>query len=274
MCEDFAVHARNTVTFGGTASAIHGGGDVGVSPGVSITEVATTEFPEGGVFLENESKDFSAGVTSRHALAVTYQAAAQTMIPEMGSKTFTPGIYRAATSINIAANLEVTLDGDNQDHPIFIFQAGTTLTTGANTKIKLINGATADNILWAIGTAVTLGANSYIEGSMTTGTAVTMGGLSVVNGCVLAQSAITFPSKADVFYTVPSGRRALVSAKENYVELLTAGGPSPCCHSGPCYSCHSGSCYSCYPWAHLPPKSRAGRQRDMYKCWWNFRCPL
>jgi hypothetical protein len=52
-----------------------------------------------------------------------------------------------------------------------------------------------------------------------------MGGLSVVNGCVLAQSAVTFPSKADVFYTVPSGRRSLVGSglKVNAVELSTAG---------------------------------------------------
>jgi hypothetical protein len=50
-----------------------------------------------------------------------------------------------------------------------------------------------------------------------------MGGLSVVNGCVLAQSAITFPSKADVFYTVPSDRRSLASTKEDAVELSAAG---------------------------------------------------
>jgi hypothetical protein len=36
MCGDFAVHARTTVTFDGVRSTIYGG-DVGASPGTSIT---------------------------------------------------------------------------------------------------------------------------------------------------------------------------------------------------------------------------------------------
>jgi len=46
----------------------------------------------------------------------------------------------------------VTLDGLNQDDPTFIFQAMSTLVTAADTKFILKNGATAQNVIWALGT--------------------------------------------------------------------------------------------------------------------------
>jgi hypothetical protein len=114
--------------------------------------------------------------------------------------TFTPGLYRAAAAIDIVAGAKVTLNGSG----VYIFQAHTAMTTGAATEIILENGATAENVLWVIGSALTLGASSIIQGSISTGTAVTFGGSSEVHGCVLAQTAITFATKADVFWTVPS----------------------------------------------------------------------
>ncbi|KAJ1472608.1 SRCR-like domain-containing protein, partial [Baffinella frigidus] len=64
--------------------------------------------------------------------------------------------------------------------------------TAASTSFRLINGARADNVIWALGTAATLGANSVLEGSILAGSAITVGTNAQIHGCALAQTAVTF----------------------------------------------------------------------------------
>ena len=92
----------------------------------------------------------------------------------------------------------VTLDGQNQANPAFVFQAPSSLVTAADTHFILRNGAKAENVLWVLGTAATLGANSIVEGSILAGTAITFGTKSELHGCALAQSAVTFESEGSI----------------------------------------------------------------------------
>ena len=92
----------------------------------------------------------------------------------------------------------VTLDGGNETNPEFLFIAGSTLVTAADTYFDLKNGAKAENIAWALGTAATLGARSHVAGSIMAGTAITFGTRSELHGCALAQSAVTFESEGSV----------------------------------------------------------------------------
>jgi hypothetical protein len=55
-----------------------------------------------------------------------------------------PGVYNSASTIQITGNL--TLNGNNEANPIFIFQAGSTLLTAGNGQITLLNGAQADDV--------------------------------------------------------------------------------------------------------------------------------
>jgi hypothetical protein len=190
VCQNFAVHARTAVTFAGVQSTIHHG-DVGVSPGTSITG----NYASGGGALVADSADFAASVLTAYSAA--FVAGGPAMAVEMGGKTFTPGTYRSGT-ISIAVGTVVTLDGLNKPYPEFLFQAGTTLITAANTNFNLINGAKAENVRWVLGTAATLGANSVLEGSILAGTAITFGTKSELHGCALAQSAVTFESEGSI----------------------------------------------------------------------------
>jgi hypothetical protein len=198
VCQDFAVHARTTVTFAGLESTIRGG-DVGVSPGTAITGAYNIE--DGGVVADTDLT-FADYARSAYIGAIAPQAGGNTMAIEMGGQTFTPGTYRSGSAINIAFGTTVTLDGLNQANPKFLFQAGSTLVTAADTKFNLFNGAKAENVIWALGTAATLGARSVVEGSILAGTAITFGTNSVVNGCALAESAVTFESGGIVDRTV------------------------------------------------------------------------
>jgi hypothetical protein len=109
---------------------------------------------------------------------------------EIGGLTFTPGTHRSDSAINFAYGTVVTLDGRNETNPVFLFIAGSTLVTAADTYFILKNGAKAENVRWALGTAATLGANSVIEGSILAGTSITFGTKSKLYGCALAQAAV------------------------------------------------------------------------------------
>jgi hypothetical protein len=114
----------------------------------------------------------------------------------MSGQAYTPGTYIGAAAISIAgAGTFVTLDGEGDEKAVFLFHAGTTLTTAANTYFILINGAKAENVLFALGTAATLGANSVLEGSLIVGTSVTVGIDVQVNGCIIAKAAVTYEGR-------------------------------------------------------------------------------
>jgi hypothetical protein len=190
VCGNFAVHARDTITFAGAANTMIYGGDVGVAPGTSIT--GNFDVVDGETFTGTSNLDFAASVLVAYneAMAVT----GATFLPtEIGGLTLTPGTYRAPAEINLQSGF-VTLDGGGNENAEFLIQAGSHLTTAANTYVKLINGAKAENVMWALGTDATLGANSVIEGSILTGKAITFGTKSELHGCALAQSAVTFDS--------------------------------------------------------------------------------
>jgi hypothetical protein len=195
VCKNFAVHARTTITFDGVLTTVLGG-DVSVSPGTATT--GTPQLEDGQIV--EDSADFAASVLAAYTEAM--QEPAQPMDIEIGGLTFTPGIHRSESNINFAFGTVVTLDGLNEANPVFIFQAATsTLVTAADTYFILKNGAKSENVLWALGTAATLGANSTVEGSILAGTAITFGAKSVLHGCALAQSAVTFESEGTVDVT-------------------------------------------------------------------------
>jgi hypothetical protein len=193
VCQNFAVHARTTVTFDGVLSTIYGG-DVSVSPGTSITGAYAIN---GGQVVEDSSA-FAESVLTAHAEAMAVHPNEMPMAIEMGGLTFTPGTYRSGSAINFAYGTTVTLDGLNEPNPVFLFIAGSTLVTAADTTFILKNGAKAENVHWALGTAATLGARSVVEGSILAGTAITFGTKSILHGCALALSAITFESDGSI----------------------------------------------------------------------------
>jgi hypothetical protein len=200
VCENYAIHSRTGVTFadGGTIS----GGDVGVSPApvASITGVEEVTFEYGGVAAYNAATEFAKSVVFSHSAATAHRVNTNYLGPsiELGGLTIFPGTHRAGTAMNLAATTVVTLDANGDPDAKFVFQAGTTLITGANSKVILINGTKADNVLWSLGSAATLGTNSVVEGSILAGTAISFGDNSHLHGCALALAEITFSSPASV----------------------------------------------------------------------------
>jgi hypothetical protein len=198
VCENFAVHSRTAVTFAGAASTTIRDGDVGVSPGTPAENVVGLySLEDGGQIADDSSAaDFAASAVVAHTEAMARQSSdGQSIAIEIGDETFLPGTYRTGSSINFAFGTVVTLDGNNEPNPVFTFIASSTLVTAAGTTFTLKNGAKAENVLWALGTAATLGASSTLEGSILAGTAINVGIGAEIHGCAIALTAVTFANK-------------------------------------------------------------------------------
>jgi hypothetical protein len=71
-------------------------------------------------------------------------------------------------SISAAAtlNLDLTLNGQNDPNAVFIFQIQGPLSTNADSKVKLINGAKACNVFWKIEGLVSMAAGTTMRGTV------------------------------------------------------------------------------------------------------------
>ncbi|MCX4093708.1 ice-binding family protein [Nocardia sp. alder85J] len=193
----FAVLGGTTVTNTGATTV---SGNVGVSPGTAITG-----FPPGTVVNGALHPGDAVAAQAHTDLQTAYtDAAGRTpatpVTTDLGGQTLTPGVYKAAAGMSL--NGTVTLDGQGDPNAVFILQAGSTLITGANSVVALVNGAAANNVFWQVGSSATLGTNTNFAGSIlaltsiTVTTGVTMNGrFLALNGAVtLDTDAITLPS--------------------------------------------------------------------------------
>ncbi|PZN94751.1 MAG: hypothetical protein DCF31_08885 [Alphaproteobacteria bacterium] len=79
--------------------------------------------------------------------------------------TLFSGVY-GADSLSTTAGTTITLDGQNLGNQYWVFNIGDILTTGASSRIVMINGATADNVVWNAGGYGSLGAGSLFAGTL------------------------------------------------------------------------------------------------------------
>ncbi|MEO6943702.1 MAG: ice-binding family protein, partial [Lacisediminihabitans sp.] len=215
--ESYAVLAGTTVTNTGPTVIT---GDLGLSPGSAVTG-----FPPGTVTPPStiHAADANA-IAAQNDLTTAYDVAAgspstsslQGAPAELGGQTLTPGTYTASSSLQLTGT--VTLDGGggaNASNEVWIFQAGSTLTTGSNSTVLLINGANRCNVFWQVGSSATLGTMTTFVGtimaltsiSATTGATIE-GRLLARNGAVsLATNTITAPAACPASISPPAVAR-------------------------------------------------------------------
>ena len=90
----------------------------------------------------------------------------------------------------------LTLIGSATD--VWIFQAGTTLTTATSTSIILGGSAREENIFWALGTSATIGYASDFKGNILASAAISFGHDSSLVGRALAMTAVSFEGGSSV----------------------------------------------------------------------------
>lgn len=182
----FAVLAGSTITNTG-ATTINGdaGGDVGLSPGTAFVGQAGVTMT-GTAHLAD-----AAAVLAKTDLVTAYNDAAGRVVDTPivaalgGGMTLTPGTYNSASSIQINGTL--TLDAMGDPNAVFVFQAGSTLTTATDSNIVLANGARYCRIFWQVGSSATLGVNSHFVGHIFAMDSITANNGATVQGQLLAR---------------------------------------------------------------------------------------
>ncbi|MEH6772272.1 ice-binding family protein [Maribacter arcticus] len=139
---------------------------------------------------------------------------------DIGGKTITPGVYSYGGALS--ATTSVTLDAENDPNALFVFKTGGAFNTTAGIKIKLVNGASANNIFWVAAGAIGIGADCTLYGTLLSELAVAVGARCIVEGRMLTTAgAIAFGPGT---ITVPSGPSAInLRAVSNFVALTTIG---------------------------------------------------
>jgi hypothetical protein len=105
---------------------------------------------------------------------------------DLVGQTLVSGVYNDSTSFFLSGTL--TLDAQGNPNAVWIFQAGSTLITGSNSKVSLINGADACNVFWQVGSSATLGTGTDFAGTILALTSITLNTGATVDGGVLARN--------------------------------------------------------------------------------------
>jgi hypothetical protein len=110
---------------------------------------------------------------------------ATTVAADLGGQTLTQGVYNSASSLALTGTL--ILDAENDASAVWIFQAGSTLTTASGSSVQLINGADACNVFWQVGSSATFGTATSFTGHVLALTSITANTGATFMGSLLAR---------------------------------------------------------------------------------------
>jgi len=232
----FALLAGSTITNTGLTVVTYAPGAttgsfnddlIGVSPGTAVTG-----FYPPGTDADGPSAIYATGagysnqpavpLAAQNALTTAYnnfagvastatfpggQDLSQASVPGYPTGTLPAGVYKSASSLAIFAG-NLTLDGGGNPQSVFVFQAGSTLTTtlnGPNSgNIILTNGASPCNIYWQVGSSATLGGQTFY-GNVLALASVTLTSSTQFTGRALARTGAVSISIASLI-TNPGGK--------------------------------------------------------------------
>ena len=164
-------------------------GDIGTFPTTSITGAGSLTVSgtnhKGDAVTQGAKTDLTTAYNNAAG-----QGPTSPISGDLTGKTLKQGVYNSASSIGLTGAL--TLDGAGDPGSVFVFQAGSSLTTGSGSQINLINGARSCNVFWQVGSSATLGTGSKFVGTILARTSITATtGARVVGRLLARNGAVT-----------------------------------------------------------------------------------
>ena len=179
----FGIMATSAITSTGN-SVING--DVSLNPGTSMTG-----FPPGvvnGAIHINDGVSAQARADLLTAYNMFKNLAPGTTISagaDLGAlypSGIPPGTYTSGSTMLVSTPL--VLDAGGNANAVWVFQIGSSLTTGAS--VSLANGAQAKNVYWVPTLDATIGVGTIFYGTLVSGRDVTAVTGATINGRILA----------------------------------------------------------------------------------------
>lgn len=190
----FAVLGGQTVTNTGATTIF---GDLGVSPGTAITG-----FPPGTVTAGATHAADAVALQAQSDVTIAYDDLAGQACTgditgqDLGGQTLTEGVYCSTSSSQLTGTL--TLDAQGNADAVFIFKMVSTLTTASNSSVSVINGGTACNVFWQVGSSATLGTTTQFVGNILALTSIALQNNADVVGRALARNGAVTMDTNDV----------------------------------------------------------------------------
>jgi outer membrane autotransporter protein len=184
--DSFAILAGSAITNTGPSVIA---GNVGVSPSGAITgfppAIVTAPF---AIFQADAvASRAQSDLTTAYNVLAGRPATADLTGQDLGGLTLIPGVYSFSSSSQLTGT--VTLDAKGDPNAVFIFNIGSTLTTGTASSVKLINGAQGANVYFRVGSSATLGAATLFAGKIFALTSITLvTGAEISCGSALARN--------------------------------------------------------------------------------------
>lgn len=213
----YALLAYSGVT--NTGSSVINDGNVGSAPTESITG-----FPPGTIAppFGIDNTDAATARTAGEAAYTHYASLTptQTGLADLstndgggGPGVYVPGVYSGGA---LTMPTGITLSGAG----LYVFIASTTVNLASGQSVVLTNGATADNVVWVVGSSFTSVATSNMVGNILAYASITLGG-GTLAGRALAvgggDGAVTI--SAATIVNVPLGVPG-VPGIQNYLPLI------------------------------------------------------
>jgi hypothetical protein len=182
----FVVLGGSTVTNTGPSVL---GGDLGVSPGAALVGFGLPAVVGGATHASD-----AVALQAQSDLTIAYNvAAAQPVAPaddltgtDLGGRTLPAGAYRFTSSAQLTGQL--TLDAQGDPSAQFVFQVASTLITAPASSVRLINGASACNVFWQVGSSATLDTTTVFQGNVMALTSISLKTGATATGRMLARN--------------------------------------------------------------------------------------
>jgi hypothetical protein len=202
------IHAGAAITVGasGQVQAVYAGAAITLGAGASTTGVLT-EDANGDDYAEAGDIHNAGNMTDMIALITVTQSALSDLEPSsangplsttMGTRTLAPGVWEGS-AVSIAASSTITYDADEStvdENHVWVINLSEALTVGASTHFEIIGLDDTDTatIIWNVGAALTMGADTSFRGTAFVGGAVNAATSSVSCGHLYATGAISIGS--------------------------------------------------------------------------------
>ena len=177
-------------------------GDVGSGTGAIAPAITSsgTIYPTGHSVTMTALADFATAYND--AKNRTYDVLLSAAAFELGGSTLTAGVYKIGAAATLTS--PVTLDGEGNPDAVFIIQINGALGATASVgNVVLTNEAQSANVFWVVEGAVSMGANTHMEGTLIGAATITFAAPTTIHGRALAGSAAGTVTLATTTVSVP-----------------------------------------------------------------------